>query len=460
MAVNRRNFLIGGACAGGVSVLGGIFAYVDRLVAGAHERALRAERGRGGYGPLTPTRAENLDSVYLELPEGFHYSVFPVPGEPMSDGIARPRLADGMAAFGVGSEWRLVRNHEINNGTGVNGASLALAGLSYDGRAAGGTTTIVVDPHTRTPVRDFVSLSGTLQNCCGGPTPWGSWISCEETVLGPGRNMDGSGGFEQNHGYCFEVDAASDAPVTPVPLRAMGRFVHEAVAVDKKTGIVYETEDRLTAGFYRFLPNVRRDLAAGGQLQMLALRNAPGADLRTGQEVGAVYETEWVAIDDPDPVDAETDSLAVYRQGLAKGGATFGRLEGCFTVGRTVYVVSTNGGDAGVGQIWRYTHTLSGGRIELLFESPSPDLLDMPDNLTVSRRGGVLVCEDGTNGNFLRGFTRTGQVFDFAHNVVPGHESSEFAGACWSPDARTLFVNVQNPGYTFAIWGPWKTGAL
>ena len=32
---------------------------------------------------------------------------------------------------------------------------------------------------------------------------------------------------------------------------------------------------------------------------------------------------------------------------------------------------------------------------------------------------------------------------------------SEFAGATFSPDGQVLFVNIQHPGHTLAIYGPW-----
>src|SRR6185369_2051247 len=139
----------------------------------------------------------------------------------------------------------------------------------------------------------------------GGATPWNSWISCEETVLGTAKvkNSEGvyEGGFEKGHGYCFEVPASANEAVAPVPLKAMGRFVHEAVAIDTETGIVYLTEDLPSAGFYRFIPTQPGRLVAGGRLQMLAIRNRTNFDTRTQQEAGAGLPASWVDIPDPDP---------------------------------------------------------------------------------------------------------------------------------------------------------------
>ncbi|HYO64031.1 MAG TPA: alkaline phosphatase PhoX [Pyrinomonadaceae bacterium] len=456
--VNRRTFLRRGVYAGGALAMQGLVARgaLDALGAAGAEAS-------GGYGPLQPAKSRNTGETLLALPEGFEYTVLGRTGSAMSDGRPTPRAHDGMAAFRVGGELRLVRNHEINSGVGTPGA--ALAEKSYDPLAGGGTTTLVIDPKTRELVRSFVSLSGTLINCAGGPTPWGSWISCEETVMGPTRfrNAEGRelGGFERPHGYCFEVSAASDGAVAPEPLRAMGRFVHEAVAVDPRTKIVYETEDRGSAGFYRFLPNRPGRLAAGGRLQMLAVKEQSGYDTRRGQTDGAVLPVAWVDIERPDPPEAEQDWDAVYKQGLARGGATFARLEGCWYGAGRVYFTSTNGGDKQLGQVWEYEpRGRDGGNLRLLYESASADSLRMPDNLCVSPRHAdcLVICEDGDGVNHVRCLTPRGQVFDLARNIVPGFEKREFAGATFSPDGQTLFVNIQVPGITFAIWGPWRKG--
>ena len=372
-----------------------------------------------------------------------------------------------MAAFSVGGKIRLVRNHEVAPDAGKAGSAIGDRARSYDTTAPAGTTTLVIDPVTRELERDWVSLSGTLKNCAGGPTPWGTWISCEETTLGAakGRGAAGAerGGFGREHGYCFEVPAAGEGQAAPVPLRAMGRFVHEAVAVDPATGIVYETEDRGTAGFYRFLPDKPGSLGAGGRLQMLAVEKRPGYDTRKGQRVGTPLAVTWVDIDDPDPKTTPMDERAVYRQGIARGAATFARLEGCWHSGGSIFLNATSGGDTGRGQVWRYRPTAAaGGELTLLFESPGPEVLNMPDNLCVSPRGGLVLCEDNDDGvaQYVRGLTPDGRIFDLAKNIVPGFEAGEFAGATFSPDGETLFLNIQSPGLTCAIWGPWKQGAL
>jgi len=426
---------------------------------------LTASLGAGGYGSLRAAKARNTGEEILTLPEGFEYNVIGKTGTKMSDGNLTPAAHDGMAAFKVNGELRLVRNHEINNGLGRDGAAFGDAAFAYDMKAGGGTTTLIIDPKTREVVKDFVSLNGTLHNCAGGPTPWGSWVSCEETTLGKSLIKDERGrergGFSQKHGYCFEVVAGADGAVKATPLTAMGRFVHEAVAVDSQTGVVYLTEDRGAAGFYRFIPKRQGKLSEGGKLQMLAIAGRRQFDLRKGQKTGEWLDVNWVDIDEPDPTDAENFIDAVYRQGFALGAATFARLEGCWYGGDSVYFTSTSGGDKRLGQVWQYTpQGKDKGKLKLIYESHEEAALDMPDNICVSPNGGLIVCEDGNNEQYVRGLTRDGKIFDFAKNILPGYEDKEFAGGAFSPDGQTLFVNIQTPGVTLAIWGPWERGTL
>ena len=454
--MDRRTFL--GAAAGALMA-----PSLEGLVARAHAAELRrlmAGPGEGGYGPLVKA------GPHLALPRGFTYEVFGVEGHPMTGGQPTPRAHDGMAAFGMpNGHVRLVRNHEDAE-PAATARPIGDPAKAYDTRAGGGTTTLevrVARDGSRELVRDFVSLGGTMVNCAGGPTPWGTWLTCEETVQGTGP-----GGRGKDHGYIFEVDARADEQVDAVPLRAMGRFVHEAVAVDPRDGTVYETEDRETGGFYRFLPRVKGKLREGGRLQMLRVPDRRGLDTRRGETAGVRYRVDWVDIRDPDPAGAEADSLSVYKQGIAEGAATFARLEGCWYSDGSVFFHATNGGDLRLGQVWQYRPGPGPGEgeLSLVFESTSREMLDQPDNLTVSPRGGIVICEDAGEVCHLRGLTRDGRIFDFARNIL---NSNEFAGACFSPDGKTLFVNIQGDvrsgqsgilGRTFAIWGPWENGAL
>lgn len=468
-AITRRTFLTRGAAVAGAATvatgsLSGLLARAAAAAPGGRATGSQATKKEGGYGPL-------VSMGELWLPEGFRYVGFGRTGTPLpltrggAPAGALPRGHDGMASFSAGAGLvRLVRNHE--NRTQPS----PLGGGGYDPARFGGTTTMefdVSDPAntTKDGARfrgQWASIRGTSTNCAGGLTPWGSWLTCEETV-------ESVGGVA--HGYVFEVPSGADGPVDPVPLKAMGRFVHEAVAVDPRTNIVYETEDRRISGagtgsgFYRFMPTAGASFGTAGSLEMLAVKSRPNYNTSTGQRIGEVLPVEWVPISNPDPANASVDSQAVFRQGWEQGGAVFNRLEGAWYGDGSVFFISTNGGDPrpggdpGLGQVWQYIpRGSSGGRLVLLVESRDPEVMEAPDNICVSPRGGLLACEDGDGAQYLRGITRDGRVFDFAtHNVVG---SSEFAGGNWSPDGNWLFVNIQDPGSTYAITGPWEDGAL
>ena len=463
--MDRRAFLRSfGAAAGGLAVAGGALRRRSEAIAANGNSAARVI----GYGELVPSASANTGEVLVALPKGFKYNVLGQVGSTMSDGRPTPAAHDAMWTFKVDGKIRLVRNHEVSNGrVPIPGSAIGHRD-HYDPDAGGGTTTLIIDPKTRTVVKDFVSLSGTLVNCAGGPTPWGSWISCEETTIGRMRitRKDGTviGGFSKPHGYCFEVPAKANGPVEPVPLKAMGRFVHEAAAVDERSSIVYLTEDATPSGFYRFIPNRAKKLAEGGTLQMLAIAGQPKANLRKGLNAGEEFPATWVTIDDADPAGADVDPLAVFRQGEAKGGAAFARLEGCCTDGRgTIYFASTSGGENTGGQIWRYRPDgKNGGKLTLVYQVEDKTALFMPDNICLMPGSNLLfVCEDGDyqglkSQNHVRILTPDGKVADLARNISPTYPRSEFAGSTFSPDGKTLFVNLQTLGATLAIWGDWS----
>jgi secreted PhoX family phosphatase len=420
-----------------------------------------AAPGDGAYGPLAAV-ADLRDGVSrLALPAGFQYRSFGVAGEMMTDGNPTPLAHDGMAAFQLpNGNVRLIRNHEDRATPAGLKSVLGDPTKKYDSLGGGGCTSLEVNPVTRQLVSDFVSINGTIVNCAGGPTPWGSWLTCEETTAGTPQ------GWGKPHGYVFDVPVLAGGPVQAIPLTQMGRFSHEAVAVDPASGIVYETEDAgLTSGFYRYIPDVPGQLGAG-KLQMLAIKGNPNYDTTTGQKEGKPLPVEWVDIANPDP--ALPGGPTVFAQGAALGGAKFARLEGCWYGDGAIYFVSTSGGDEELGQIWEYRILgNSGGQVTLIFESTNADDMDAPDNITVTPRQGLLICQDGDGFQYLWGLTQKGGIFDFAQNL---ETQTEFAGACFSPDGQTLFVNRQgdtalpldaaNKGMTFAIWGPWENGAL
>ncbi|MEE9196149.1 MAG: alkaline phosphatase PhoX, partial [Alphaproteobacteria bacterium] len=282
-----------------------------------------------------------------------------------------------------------------------------------------------------------------------------SWLTCEETTRLAGDDR------QKDHGYIFEVPARADGGlVDALPLVAMGRFQHEAAAVDPKTGIVYMTEDQRDSLFYRFRPDKPGDLAAGGGLQALAVKDRKRLDTTNHEaetvKPGQPMETYWVDLDDPESQD---DSLRA--RGRAAGAAIFVRGEGMWYGNDGVYFDTTEGGELQLGQVWYYqpspdegeaNEAEAPGRLTLFLEPNDPSLMDKPDNLTVAPWGDLIVCEDGNLGDYIRGVTPAGELYTLARNDA---SHGEFAGACFTPDGETLLVNMQADQLTVAIWGPW-----
>jgi hypothetical protein len=421
-----------------------------------------------GYGPL---RADPFR--VFDLPEGFSYRVVSQAGETMSDGLFVPYKADGMGCFDLGGgQVALIRNHELKprdtsyGPAGVRSERIGLIdkSLAYDVTGdmplTGGTTTIIYDMNQRRTVSQHLSLTGTIVNCGGGKTPWGTWLSGEE-------NTDGlAAGLSRNHGFMFEVSPTATGLQQAVPLTAMGRFQHEAATVDPRTGIVYMTEDSFgrTGLFYRYLPEAPGELVKGGRLQALVIKGQPGADTSNIDtrlwNMGDWVEVEWIDLDN---VEAPDDDLRM--RGHQRGAANFARGEGIEFGRNELYFTCTSGGASQDGQVMRYVPSPregqsdeSGGRLQLFFESVDDKVFDYGDNLTIAPWGDIIICEDRyseTERNHLRGITPEGKVYVIGRNVFEGN--AELAGATFSPDGRTLFVNIYWPGITLAITGPWET---
>ncbi|MBA3431115.1 MAG: DUF839 domain-containing protein [Actinobacteria bacterium] len=478
--LDRRTFLKRGTfVAGGMTIAGPLQALARRIALG---ETLTAE----GYGPL-------VDMGDLYLPEGFHYRIISRTGEPMSDGNPAPTRFDGMSAFTApDGSTVLVRNHEnrrrlrpdgrVNAPLGEIDVQVSPADLRYDPNPVfnGGVTKLTVQD--RNVVASRAVLGGTIANCAGGKTRWGSWITCEEFFAPPPPTVFPP--ESARHGYIFEAPAFVDAPVKAVPIVAAGRFEHEAVAWEE--GALYETEDQPDASFYRFTPahgpRAHGDLAAGnGTLEALKVTDAFALDTRAGITggVGTSLAVEWVPIENPDPpsdavppVGGDITQYGVRYQAQARGAAIFRRTEGCWSEDGHVFFDCTNGGAAGLGQIWHLDVELN--TLTLVYESQSIETLNKPDNLTVSPTEDLFICEDLGDGlataPHIRAITKGGQIYNFAKAKA---NTTEFCGACFNPkplggyrgtkfENLTLFVNQQGspptgvPGVTYAIWGPWK----
>ncbi len=482
MPIERRSFLKSGAAAALLAGPFAGFAAMPSHPAPGH-RPPRTAR-------LVPIADQRDGQVRLFLPKGFAYRSFHDTSSPvvLDDGTELPGRHDGMGAFrGDGDTVVLVRNHEVNNPVGAFGP-----GKPYDAAAGGGTTTVRTTKHGEV-LDAWTSLNGTMTNCSGGIMPWGSWVTCEETVNGPdvGRDFTDAPNtsLEKPHGYIFEVPA--DGQSDRQPITRAGRFAHEAVSFDPEGGALYLTEDNFAfaSGFYRYTPR-SSPMQTGrlddhGTLEMLAVRGQPNAHLEGRQRKGATYDVAWVVIDEPDfvfdhtpgeeaPTSNDEAIVFVGDQGRASGAAYFSRLEGQVYDDGVVYFTSTQGGGRpedgphapsgygnGCGQVWAYD--TGAQTLTCIYESPDQHTLDFPDNVTASPRGTLVLCEDSSGDNYLRGLTANGKLWDIALNRIGyGTEATrygdEFAGSTFSTGGETLFVNIQSSeGMTFAIWGPWAS---
>lgn len=421
-----------------------------------------------GYGPIQPDPNRIFD-----LPKGFSYQIIARTGDLLDDSLLLPGDPDGMAAFPTpDGRVALICNHELDASETHKGAfgpknerlakqnpqSIYDAGYGTSPQL-GGTSTLIYNPSTSRKELHYLSLAGTERNCAGGPTPWNTWITCEETTTRRGTV------FEKDHGYNFEVPVSTEIKhFEAVPLKAMGRFRHEAVSVEPKSGIVYQTEDLGDGLIYRFIPNRKGKLAEGGKLQALMLQEAPSCDTRNWPETKAspfplntFHPVKWVDLED---VESPDDTLRI--QGFEKGAARFARGEGMWYGNGEIYFACTNGGRIQQGQIFRYLpspyegtdreHEMP-GKLELFVESGNAEVLKNCDNLTIAPNGNLFICEDAVQPCKIVGITPEGSIFEFAAN---SYTDSELAGVCFAPDGQTLFVNIQKDGLTLAITGPWE----
>ncbi|MFD5702986.1 alkaline phosphatase PhoX [Streptomyces lasiicapitis] len=475
----RRSAVTGAgvALAGSVGALAtapGALAAEDPEVAGADAEGHDGHghgHGAPGYGPLLPD-----PKGLLALPAGFSYRVITHSGRTkLETGEFTPSNHDGTATFeGPRGVTLLVANHELGGPrTKVKYPVPLTEGLVYDPAAAGGCT--VVEVRRGGEVAQWVGVAGTATNCAGGSTPWGTWLTCEETEDRAGQN-----GMTKDHGYVFEVDPYDRrANRSPKPIKALGRYAHEAVVVDPKRGHLYLTEDAAGPNglFYRWTPphgfrpgrgKLRTLADDAGVLKAPKCYDSGGRfvdDLSRATKIGTVYGVDWVEVKDRDartvPVRKQFDTGAVTRAR---------KLEGMWWADGGAYIVSSyaraeSPGAQHDGQVWFYhpgrrTLTLK----VLLGVNPDPGkdgAYDGPDNITVSPYGGLVIAEDGEGVQHLFGATERGRTYPIARNELNGGTPekpsySEFTGVTFSPDGRTLYANIQTPGIMLAITGPWR----
>jgi uncharacterized protein len=391
VAGTRREFIGLGVGAVAVAGLGAAF-WGD--VFGAAGSAARSPRR--GYGPRGPANEHGL-----RLPEGFRSRLIARGHEPVSGTGYRWHLAsDGMASFPADDGgWILVSNSE----TLAGGASA----VRFD--AAGEVQSA------------YRILDGTTQNCSGGGTPWGTWLSCEE-VMG---------------GLVWECDPSGRRRALSRP--AMGTFKHEAAAVDPRGRRIYLTEDLMDGCLYRFTPTRWHDLSAG----VLAV-----ATIDRG---GAV---SWTKVPDPAARRAQT-------RDQVRGSTRLMRAEGIWHDDGVVYVSTT--GDHRV-----HAYDIERERIEVIYDGlgDGPTPLLRVDQLTANRAGEVFVCEDIATDEIDIGLIdRAGRVSKFLSATGPDHVGSELTGVTFDPSGSRMYFSSQRafgkggmpgPGAIYEVSGPFR----
>lgn len=476
--LNRRDLLRASAMTGvGLAVGAGI----SSIAGGGIASALPA----GGYGPLVPD-----PNGLLDLPAGFSYKVIARSQEwnQVTGAIAAAPTPytgttvpsgdnpDGTGSFArAGGGNYLVRNSELSGApTVVGGVPQTYLGQpvpTYDPAQRGGCSTLEIDAANNL-VAIRPAISGTISNCAGGVTPWGTWLTCEETEAV-------SGAFQ--HGYVFEVDPAGTNTVA-TPITSMGRFAHEAVCIDPSTGHCYLSED--ASGplglMYRYVPNntsgAYGSLRAGGTLTAMRCTKTVGGspvvvqNLAEATVPGTTFDVTWIPVPNPDPTGtlvATPGASQRLRNQFADGTITRSKkYEGVWFGEGKVWINcsysktaddNAGGGIAHEGQVWVYDPVAS--TLTLRVRIAPGGLFDGPDNIVVTPYGQAFLCEDGDGDNYVIGIGADDQVFAFAKNrIFFANEFPEFTGACFSQDTNTLFVNTQRPGITYAITGPFAGG--
>ena len=473
MSLDRRSVIRGAAIGGvGFAAVGAVPSLANATPADEARRPFPTNR------PFPPLMDD--PKGLLALPPGFKYTVVTHAGQTkLTTGQPTPYLHDGTAAFGSGRYYTLIQNHEIssNDPLGVP----QIKGTVYDEGvgAAGGCTVISVDKDGKNH-GEWVGISGTLTNCAGGPTPWGTWMTCEETeskANGTTRLKD--------HGYVFEVWGDGET-AHPVPLKALGRYAHEALAIDRDKSHIYLSEDASGPNglFYRWTgPRGYRlgktswkDLADVnfGTLEAMAIlgddgKPIPDVAYLTSAQLLRPFRVAWVPVPDRDAVSVSTRKQFTDDK-ITRGKkfeGVWGTHDGVYVVNSFAKVGTTDIPADGVpheGMIWFYNYKAA--TIQLVTYFPANPAatsgtpakyddfnFDAPDNVTVTPWGSLILAEDGLASSHVLSSTPGGPTYAIARNML---NDSEFTGPTFSEDGKVLFVNIQTPGITLAITGPWR----
>jgi hypothetical protein len=476
MVLSRRG-LLGGAAGVGLTAAGAALVPASSAAVAS---------GRHGRPPTVPGPLVDDPQGLVALPEGFSYRVVSVAGQTsLVSGEKSPDRPDGTGAFRWRNGIRLVQNHE--QGPGAALPVPLIAGTVYDSAALGGGCTVIETTRDADRIAEWVGLSGTISNCAGGVTPWGTWLTCEETEVKAGA-VTGGATLAKDHGFVFEVAPAESGRQHPVPIKAWGRYAHEAVVVEPSGRRVHLTEDASSPNglLYRWTgDSALREGAlqqlgpTEGRLEALKVTAPDGGHLDdlsriTAQYINQPLQTSWVPV--PDRL---ATSVSVRKQFTADQITRSKKLEGAWGDRNGFYFDSSfahaedipAGSVMHDGQIWYYdyaTETLTLKAyfpyVAALHAGGDPAALrgygvtyfDGPDNVHVTPWGGLVIAEDGDGDNHLVGWSEDTGAWPLARNMINAGTAAapvynEWTGPTFSPDHRLLFANVQEPGHTYAI---------
>ena len=498
MAISRRQVLTGGSAAGVGLTVAGVLPSLTESAAASPEGDAHHPGGSSGGRPFPPLQDD--PNGILALPTGFSYKIVTREGQTdMSFGQGKtPAFHDGTGVVGANRKGlTIIQNHELTPNQAAVGVP-HIAGTVYDPGAvnAGGCTVITTDGNG-TPTAEWVGISGTARNCAGGVTPWGTWLTCEETFINAGTAWSAggqTGTYQKNHGYVFEVLQADSAHQIPLPIKAFGRFEHEALAVEPTLRRVYLSEDASGPNglFYRWTAPAGVRLRAGvanqlgdtsGKLEAMQIRLDDGSILPdvaylTSAQLGRPFKVTWIEVPERD------GATKTIRTQFADGTVTRGKkFEGVWSNGKGCYIVNSFAFGANDlpadatkhdGMVWFYDYSDETITLVTYFphnpaaegEGAFPKYADLtfdgPDNVTVTPWGTLVLAEDGVRASHVLSSVPGGPTYAIARNMLSIGTSngapvfSEFTGPTFSPDGKVLFVNIQVPGITLAITGPWQ----